>query len=100
MRVDTVIDALRPFITGIVSAADLARAQGLVREFDSLSTQAVLEATEPVVISIGAKEGQVLFQTTGNDLVEPMFLVWDIDGAKTVIEAIKKAIELAEGQRQ
>lgn len=98
MRLDTAIAALKPFAEGRWSLDDVQRAQKTVEDFDALPTEPDIFNTKDVVITTGAKDGYVIFQTSGNDDLEPSFFVWTPQSAREVIHTIQEAIKLAEGQ--
>lgn len=98
MRTDTIIAALRALLSNRWTHEDFVRAKDLVHDFDQLPTEPDIANTKDVVITTGAKDGYVIFQTSGNEDLEPSFFVWTPQSAREVIHTIQEAIKLAEGQ--
>lgn len=100
MKIEEVIDALRPFADEhYPNCIDLdtatLRASTLVWEYDHMPrspADASLSDTNPSIITIGLKGDAIVFSSEGTDDVEASFFVFDPDGARAIAQ---KLIELA-----
>lgn len=103
MRLDKVIEALRGFA---LDPRDVPEGMsGLATEFQRLASRIVCEydalprpggqepqAAAPVTVTLGTTGGTIVLQSSGNDEVEPSYIVWTPKQAR---EVAAKLLELA-----
>jgi hypothetical protein len=106
MRLDKVIEALRPFVDEgyphVVSNADKLRAAGIVREYDRLPRAKNYDAgaAQPTTVVLGTNGRHVVLQSSGNEEVEPSYIVWSPAQAREIAEhLLRLAAHLEEGTR-
>lgn len=99
MRLEEAIDVLRTFaderypnVTGDEIGWAELRASRIVWEFDHLPTNPEPSAAQPVLVTVGIKDGHVVLNSHGTAEVEPSFLVWTASQAR---EVAAKLLELA-----
>ncbi len=97
MRLDEVIEAIRPFaderypyaLPVMVATRVISR---IVHEYDNLPKKPEPSSAQPAVITVGIKDRHVVLVSSGTAEVEPSFLVWTAAQAR---EVAAKLLELA-----
>lgn len=104
MRLEVAIDALRPFAdsrehSAVFMEAAKRLAERVVREYDSLpqaSGEYDPTAAASATVTVGIRGERVILQSSGNEEVEPSYIVWTPAQAREIAGHLMRLARLAE----